>query len=121
MADVLSRIHSAVVLLDADAPDFPEAAREVEAFFRKRKIALSLKAVHRHSLIFTDSSAELFISLLPEPGWQLWLNVRRSKAIFKAGRRQLRGELFDLVLTSGSGFGQLDVFRRMIQLMGNIA
>lgn len=121
MAKVLDRIHSAVVLLDADAPDFPEAALEVEEYFRKKKIPLKLKAVHRHSLILADRKAELFLSLLPEKNWHLALDARMSKAIFKVGRFQLKGDVFDLVLSSGSGFGQIEVFRRMTQIMQQIS
>ena len=122
MADVLSRIHSAVALLDADAPDFPEAALEVEEFFRKKKIPLSLKALHRGSWIFADSKAELFLSLMPSKNWHLELNARRSKAVFKAGRQQLKGEVFDLVINAGpdTPYSQTEIFRRMIQIMGSI-
>ena len=123
MDNVLSRIHSAVVLLDADAPDFPEAALEVEEFFRKKKIPLSLKAVHRHSFILADRNAELFVSLLPQRNWHMEIDARLSKAAFKAGRFQLRGEVFDLVVSSSpeKPFTQLDIFRRMTQIMKQIS
>ena len=122
MADILSRIHSAVVLLDADAPDFPEAARQVEELFRKKRIPLSIKAVHRHSWILADSKAELFLSLLPAGGWHLELNARRSRAVFKAGRFQLKGNVFDLVVSSPDGvpFSQKEIFSRMIRIMEQI-
>ena len=46
-----------------------------------------------------------------------------SKASFRAGRRQLRGELFDLVVSTpeGSSFGQVAIFRRIIELMQQIS
>lgn len=123
MDNALSRIHSAVVLLDADAPDFPEAALEVEEFFRKKKVALTLKAVHRHGFILPPREVDLFLSLLPARNWHADLDARLSKAVFKAGRRQLPGELFDLVVSSpeGSSYGQVAIFRRIIELMQQIS
>lgn len=123
MDNALSRIHSAVVLLDADAPDFPEAALEVEKFFRKKGISLTLKAVHRRGFILPPREVDLFLSLLPEKNWHADLDARMSKASFKAGRRQLRGELFDLVVSTpeGSSFGQVAIFRRIIELMQQIS
>ena len=122
MDNALSRIHSAVVLLDADAPDFPEAALEVEEFFRKKKVVLTLKAVHRHSFIFPPRETDLFLSLLPAKNWHVSIDARLSKATFKAGRLQLPGEVFDLVVSSpeGSSYGQIAVFRRIIELMQQI-
>ena len=100
MDNALSRIHSAVVLVDADAPDFPEAALEVEEFFRGKGISLTLKAVHRRGFILPPREVDLFLSLLPAANWHADLDVRMTKASFKAGRRQLRGELFDLVVST---------------------
>ena len=122
MDNALSRIHSAVVLLDADAPDFPEAALEVEEFFRKKKVVLTLKAVHRHSFILPPREEDLFLSLLPAKNWHVSVDARLSKAGFKAGRVQLPGEVFDLVVSSpeGSSYGQIAVFRRIIELMQQI-
>ena len=122
MDNALSRIHSAVVLLDADAPDFPEAALEVEEFFRKKKVVLTLKAVHRRGFILPPREVDLFLSLLPAKNWHADLDARLSKAGFKAGRVQLPGEVFDLVVSSpeGSSYGQIAVFRRIIELMQQI-
>lgn len=123
MASVLDRIHSAVVLLDADAPDFPEAARAVEEFFRKLGIPMRMKAVHRFSLILADRNAELFVSLLPSKNWHMALNAKLSKAVLKAGRFQLGDEVFDLVVSSSPDkqFSQTEVFRRMTQIMQQIS
>ena len=123
MAKLWSRISSAVVLLDADAPDFPEAALAVEEFFRLRGIPMQMKAVHRSSLVLAGRRAELFISLLPGRHLQADLCARISQAVFKAGRRQLRGEVYDLVVSSpeGSDYGQKEVFARMTQLMDQIS
>ena len=123
MDNALSRIHSAVVLVDADAPDFPEAALEVEEFFRGKGISLTLKAVHRHRFILPPREVDLFLSLLPAANWHADLDARMTKATFKAVRRQLRGELFDLVVSTpeGSSFGQVAIFRRIIELMQQIS
>ena len=123
MDNALSRIHSAVVLVDADAPDFPEAALEVEEFFRGKGISLTLKAVHRHRFILPPREVDLFLSLLPAANWHADLDARMTKATFKAGRRQLRGELFALVVSTPerSSFGQVAIFRRIIELMQQIS
>lgn len=122
MADVLSRIHSAVVLADGDAPDFPEAALGIAAFFRERGIPMTLKAVHRKGWILTGSDEELFISLLPWEGWHLSYRVRKSRAVLKAGRSQLKGNLFDLVVSApdGASPSQMEIFSRMVQIMQQI-
>ena len=123
MDNALSRIHSAVVLVDADAPDFPEAALEVEQFFRGKGISLTLKAVHRRGFILPPREVDLFLSLLPAANWHADLDVRMTKASFKAGRRQLSGEVYDLVVSTpeGSSYGQVAVFRRIIELMEQIS
>ena len=123
MDNALSRIHSAVVLVDADAPDFPEAALEVEQFFRGKGISLTLKAVHRRGFILPPPEVDLFLSLLPAANWHADLDVRMTKASFKAGRRQLSGEVYDLVVSTpeGSSYGQVAVFRRIIELMEQIS
>ena len=123
MDNALSRIHSAVVLVDAEAPDFPEAALEVEQFFRGKGISLTLKAVHRRGFILPPREVDLFLSLLPAANWHADLDVRMTKASFKAGRRQLSGEVYDLVVSApeGSSYGQVAVFRRIIELMEQIS
>ena len=124
MADsFLSRTHKAVVLLDADAPDFAEAALEAESYFRGKGISMLLRAVHKNRFIWSRRKADLFISLLPEPSWHLSWVARTSRASIKAGRFQLRhGKVFDLVVSDPAGktFPQTEVFRQITTILGTI-
>lgn len=123
MADFFKNIKSAVVLLDADAVDFNDAALLVERYFRERGIALQLKAVHKHGLFFVRRNVDLFVSLLPEPRCILSCFARRSRAKFKVGRFQLkRSEVFDLVVSDqpSSPSLQTAVFNQIIYILESI-
>lgn len=123
MADFFKNIKSAVVLLDADAVDFNDAALLVERYFRERGIALQLKAVHKRGLFFVRRNVDLFVSLLPEPRCLLSCFARRSRAKFKVGRFQLkRGQVFDLVVSDKAGSPSLQtaVFKQIIYILERI-
>ena len=124
MADTfLSRTQNAIVLLDADAPDFTEAALAAESFFRGKGISMRLKAVHKKRFIWSRRKVDLFISLLPAPSWHLSWVARSSKAKVKAGRFQLRhGKVFDIVVSdpAGRSFPQTEVFRQITYILSTI-
>lgn len=124
MADsFLSRTQKAIVLLDADAPDFAEAALAAESFFRGKGIPMLLKAVHKNRFIWSRRKVDLFISLLPSPSWHLSWVARSSKASIKAGRFQLRhGNVFDLVVSDPAGkpFPQTEVFKQITFILSTI-
>lgn len=120
MADFLHRIHSAVVLADADAPDFEEAALAVQKYFEKTGIRLKLKAVHKRRPYFVSPRTDLFISLVPRRRCRLAWQARVSRAGVKAGRFQLRhGKVFDLVVSDSpsSPSPQTAVFAQMAAIL----
>lgn len=123
MANFLDSFSSAVVLLDADAPDFAELALRVEAYFRERGIALQLRAVHKGSLFFAPLKSDLFFSLLPETSFALRLYARLSRARFKVGRFQLkRGKVFQLVVSDNTASlsSQTAVFQKITSILERI-
>lgn len=120
MADFLHRIQSAVVLLDADAPDFEEAALAVQKYFHKAGIALKLKAVHKGRPYLVRRRTDLFVSLLPQRRCRLAWQARASRAQVKAGRFQLRhGKVFDLVVSDSPAAPspQTAVFAQMAAIL----
>jgi len=120
MADYLHRIQSAVVLVDADAPDFEEAALAVQKYFEKTGIRMKLKAVHKGRPYFVKPRTDLFISLVPRRSCRLAWKARISRAGVKAGRFQLRfGKVFDLVVSDNpaSPSPQTAVFAQMTAIL----
>ncbi len=119
----LSRTGQAVVLVDADAPDFAQAALEVETYFREKGIPMQLRAVHRKRFIWARRKTDLLISLLPSPSWHLsWVAVF-SKAAIKAGRFQPRlRQVFDLVVSDPplKTSTQTEVFRQITKILSTI-
>ena len=114
-----SDISQVTVLLDADAEDALETEKKVKEFFSSKGIQLVLVPVRAKKLIRVYRETQVLISLVPNAAWRLEYVVRRSRARFKAGRVQLPGEPFDLVVSDpeGRSFPQAEVFERMAELM----
>ena len=108
----LSKVKKAAVLLCADDPDFEATAIDVVKFFNRHGIAVEIVPVLKGRLIVVSRKVELFISLLPENGFKAEYVARRSRALFKIGRYQMRRETFDLVVSDPEGkrFPQRAVF-----------
>ena len=99
----LSKVKKAAVLLCGDDPDFEQTAIDVIKFFDRYGIAVEIVPVRKGRLIVVRRNVDLFISLLPENGFKAEYVARRSKALFKVGRYQMRKETFDLVVSDPEG------------------
>ena len=115
----LSKVKKAAVLLCADDPDFEATAIDVVKFFDAHGIAVEIVPVRKGRLIVVSRKVELFISLLPENGFKAEYVARRSRALFKIGRYQMRRETFDLVVSDPEGkrFPQREVFSTISKII----
>lgn len=115
----LSKVKKAAVLLCADDPDFEATAIDVVKFFDRYGIAVEIVPVRKGRLIVVSRKVELFISLLPENGFRAEYVARRSRALFKIGRYQMRRETFDLVVSDPEGkrFPQREVFSTISKII----
>ena len=117
----LSKVKKAAVLLCADDPDFEAAAIDVVKFFDSYGIAVEIVPVRKGRLIVVRRKVELFISLIPENGFKAEYVARRSKALFKIGRYQMRKETFDLVVSDPEGkrYPQREVFKTIANIISH--
>ncbi len=99
----MSDISQVTVLLDAGADDVDEAEEKVKAFFAGKGIQLVVVKVRPKKCIKVHRDTQVLLSLVPYSGWRLEYAVRRSRAVFKIGRRQLPDEPFDLVVSDPDG------------------
>ena len=62
--------------------------------------------------VLEEQAPDLFISLIKDPDFAIEYMARTSKARFKIGRRQMSGNLFDLVISdpAGKNISQLESF-----------
>jgi hypothetical protein len=72
--------------------------------------------------IMLEGEPDLFISLLPVNTYPLEYMVRCSKARFKVGRRQLAGDVFDLVVLDPADktLSQRESFREIVKLLETV-
>ena len=72
--------------------------------------------------VLAEQNPDVFISLIKEPDFAIEYMARTSKARFKIGRKQLGGDLFDLVVSdpAGKNVSQLDSFNAMKVYLGKI-
>ncbi len=110
----LSRISSATVLVDPLSEDAAGTASAVRQYFDYHSIPVHILCPGREDLDLIgtikkkvrgprtgEGSGELFISLVDRPeSFFAEYEARCSRACFKVGRRQLSGEVFDLVVLS---------------------
>ncbi len=108
----LGRIRSATVLLDSSAEDFGAVLASVKRYFDAHNIPVHILAPAKgdFDLLGTlkkrfrgpraeQGSGELFISLVDSPeSFYAEYEARCSRACFKLGRRQLPGDIFDMVV-----------------------
>ncbi|MBO4427843.1 MAG: hypothetical protein J5771_05125 [Bacteroidales bacterium] len=115
----LSKVKKAAVLLCGDDPDYQQTADDVQKFFDAYGIAVQIVAVRRGHLIKVRRKVDLFISLLPVNGFKAEYVARRSKALFKVGRYQMRKETFDLVVSDPEGrrYPQREVFSTISKII----
>ncbi len=108
----LSRIRTATVLLDSSAEDADTARAGVKQYFDYHNIPVRILAPAKGELDLLgtlkkkvrgpraqEDSGELFISLVDSPeNFCSEYEARCSRASFKVGRRQLPGDVFDMVV-----------------------
>lgn len=128
----LDEIKSAVVFFDADIPGCAQTIALIQDYFtsRGKKVtvfALSLGAqllsegmqkatfIHKDNINWfgrikrgkrhpaTDMQEDLFVSLFESDKYPVEYAARCSKARFKAGRSQLSGDTYDLVIVESEG------------------
>ena len=148
----LSRLRSAVVLIDVEDSSFDLCKREVMAFFREngikgeifffdfrkltegeRLITSITNTILRKDLnwygrppkekvdLLLEGEPDLFISLIDKDSFAIEYLAKCSHARFKAGRRQLSGDVFDLVVSDPTSLHcEAEVFREMAALMKKI-
>jgi protein-tyrosine phosphatase len=69
-----------------------------------------------------NGEPDLFISLLPNAIYPLEYMARCSRARFKAGRQQLPGNVFDLVVMDPADktLSQLEAFREIVKMLETV-
>ncbi len=72
--------------------------------------------------VLEEQDPDLFISLIKDPDFAIEYMARTSKARFKIGRKQLGGDLFDLVVSdpAGKSVSQQDCFNAIKVYLGKI-
>ena len=72
--------------------------------------------------IMLEGEPDLFISLLPMNSYPLEYMARSSRARFKVGRRQLEGNVFDLVVMdpSDKSLSQKEAFGEIVKLLETV-
>ncbi len=123
----LTRIHSATVLLDSSVEDAATARASVKQYFDYQGIPVRIIAPAKGELDLLgtlrkkvrgpraqEGSGELFVSLADGPEcFFAEYEARCSHACFKVGRRQLSGEIYDMVVLApenSAGVSQSAVF-----------
>jgi len=72
--------------------------------------------------VLEEQAPDVFISLIKEPDFAIEYMSRTSKARFKIGRKQIGGDLFDLVVSDpeGKDLSQQESFNAMKMYLGKI-
>ncbi len=72
--------------------------------------------------VMEKEDPDLFISLIKEPEFAIEYLTKTSKARFKIGRKQMEGNLFDLVITdpAGKNISQLESWNAIKNYLGKI-
>ena len=114
----LSKIKSYVAIIDVEDPSFDACKttitkKDLDWLGRPNKYKMG---------VLEERAPDVFISLIKEPDFAIEYMARTSKARFKIGRKQLGGDLFDLVVSdpAGKDLSQLDSFNAMKSYLGKI-
>ena len=72
--------------------------------------------------VLEEQNPDLFISLIKDPEFAIEYMTKTSKAKFKIGRKQMDGNLFDLVISDPAGktISQLESFNALKTYLGQI-
>ena len=72
--------------------------------------------------VLDEQNPDLFISLIKEPDFAIEYMTKTSKARFKIGRKQMDGNLFDLVINdpAGKDISQLESWNAIKNYLGKI-
>ena len=115
----LSEIRSAVVYVNAVEPYCEPFKLKLKEFFNKRGIELKIIGEFDKDLR-TDS--DFFLSLNPKPCINERYAASSSTARFKAGRHQLKGGVYDLVVsdTTPEPVAMKEAFEVIEKMLNNI-
>ena len=130
----LDRIKSAAVFMPQGREDTCRVYDMVTAFFRKKGIPFTIYLPGPLNTDFLGrvtyyggpsqpiGEEDLFISLFAEDCFASEFAARSSRAMFKVGRSQLKGEVYDLVITSpGEGeYETAEVFSNIADILEKI-
>lgn len=132
----LSKIHSAVVLLDWNGKDGAETASRAMKFFKDRGISIAIMAPDKKSFnLFghltrkarhpegrkVKRHEDLFISLATGSSRAEEYELKHSPAVFRIGRSVFKKELYDILVTDGTTpESQLKVFDTIIDSLSKI-
>jgi len=101
----LSEIKRATVFVDSSDPDSDPTRKAVQDFFSSKGISVKIICpqkwdINWHGFLkqYDDSEPDLFISLAYYENFAAEYASRCSTARFKIGRRQLEGNVFDVVI-----------------------
>ena len=72
--------------------------------------------------VLEEQNPDLFISLIKDPEFAIEYMTKTSKAKFKIGRKQMDGNLFDLVISdpAGKDISQMECFNAIKVYLGKI-
>lgn len=103
----LSEVHKATVFVDTTDSDSDQAAYVVKKFFGARGISVNVICPQKWDVsIFgwlkqlDNTNPDMFVCLAHYENFAAEYAARCSNATFKVGRRQLPGDVFDLVLSN---------------------
>lgn len=118
----MSEISSATVLLDTDAPDAAPTEMEVRKYMASKNVEVQVVGAGKKKSGVPDRNSDMLISLVPEDSFWLECQIRRSKAIFKAGRFQIENGILDFVISDRQegDTTQLEVFREMEKILNKL-
>ena len=146
-----SEIKTVSVFFDADIPGAPQTIARIQDYFKQRGKTVFIYAISLGAQIFSegmqkatfihredinwfgkiktrrrrpgiDAGEDLFISLFAENNFPVEYAARCSKARFKAGRFQIPGYTYDLVIRDpqGSHLSQNQAFDAIMDFIGKI-
>ncbi len=142
----LSKVHVAVVFIDADESGSEKLVGEMAAYFAEKKIRVEIFALtadrkhpeikgahimgprnltligrprHNKRTPIVELGEELFLNLAPEGAFTAEYCAARSKALFKVGRASGPKNIYNLFVSS-EGHSAADVFAQISGVLDTV-
>lgn len=132
----LEGMKNVVLFLDSNELSSLRDTNRAKDFFSSRRIAIEVYEMgidrsdvnlwgifkKRKNLAVARGDEDLFISLLKKDPFAVEYAARSSRASFKIGRSQLRGNVYDVVFTNpeGSEFTQSEVLDAVLDFLSKV-